>query len=89
MDYISGSDPKPGTSQQHPDLQIPPSTWNTDKAMEIEFTGPPLSPQFIQRYESELPSEGNSEQSEAVQTVRPKKHSDKRKHKSQSKYVLS
>ena len=55
--------------------------------METEFVGPPLPPQFIQRFESEIPSDPYSEQSFAG--AKPKKHSDKIKRKSQAKYVTS
>ena len=79
---ITASDPKPGTGQQSGLQNVRQMT---------EFTGPPSPPQFIQRYESEVPLEGNSEQSKAfpVQKSRSKKHSDKRKHKYWAKYVTS
>ena len=49
--------------------------------------GPPLPPQFGKRFQSEIGL--NSEQSEHVPSVKPKKHVDKRKHKVQAKYVSS
>ena len=57
MDQISASDPKPGTSQQS-DLHIHQSRKSSDEPMETEFAGPPLPPQFVQRFKSEIPSEG-------------------------------
>ena len=57
--------------------------------METDFVGPPLPPQFIQRFESEIPSDLNSEQSEHVSAAKLKKHLDKRKHKPRAKYVTS
>ena len=59
--------------------------------METEFAGPPLPPQFGQTYSSEAPSEGISEKESEmfIQKPRFKKHLDKRKHKSQAKYVTS
>ena len=85
VDQISVSDPKLGTSQQS-DLQIHPSL---DEPMETQFAGPPLPPQFVQRFESEIPLEGTSEQTEAFQTTKPKKHSDKKTQKSRAKYLTS
>ena len=60
VDQITVSDPKPGTSQQS-DLQNQPSSKPSDELMDTEFASPPLPPQFVQRFESEVPSEGNSE----------------------------
>ena len=57
--------------------------------METEFAGPPLPPQFIQRFECEIESSPNSKQYERVPAAKPKKHSDKRKHKVQAKYITS
>ena len=57
--------------------------------METEFAGPPLPPQFIQRFEYEIRSSPNSKQYERVPAAKLKKHSDKRKHKVQAKYITS
>ena len=78
MDQISVLDSKPGLSHQ-PDLQIHPSTTHpstkhSDEPMEAEFVGPPLPPQFIQRFKSEIPSDPNSKQSESFDVAKPKKH---------------
>ena len=93
LDLISASDLKPGPSKQS-DLQISPNTNQpntqaSDKPMETDFAGPLLPPQFVQRSESEIRSDPNSEPSDSVPSVKPKKHSDKRKHKSRAKYVSS
>ena len=60
MDQITASVPKPDTSQQS-DLIIQPSSKPSDELMDTELAGPPLPPQFIQRFESEVPLEGNFE----------------------------
>ena len=57
--------------------------------MKTEFVGPPLPPQFVQRFEYKIPSDPNSKQSECFAAAKPKKHSDKRKHKARAKYVTS
>ena len=54
---------------------------------ETDFVGPPLPLQFVQRFKSKIPSDPNSKQSKSFAAAEPKKHSDKRKHKSQAKYV--
>ena len=86
MDKIPALDPKPGTSQQS-DLQIQLSSKPSDKTMETELVGPSLPPQFVQRFDFEFPSDGNSEQSKAFHE--PKNQSHKRKHKSWAKYITS
>ena len=87
VDQISSSDPKPGTSQQR-DLRIHLSCKPLDEPMETAFVGPALPPQFVQRFESEIPSEGNLEPSESFAATKLKKHWDKRKPKFQVNVLL-
>ena len=80
VDQISASDPKPSPCRQ-PDLPIHPSTNDLstkymDELMETMFVGPPLPAQFIWRFESEIPFDSNSEQSESFAAAQPKKHSE-------------
>ena len=76
VDQISALDPKPGPSKQ-PDLPKfpntnPPSNKPSDEPMETDFGGPPLPPQFVERFESEIPSEPNAEQSKRFPAAKPK-----------------
>ena len=50
---ISASDPKPGPNQ------LPYLRNHSDESMETKFVGPPLPPQFVQRFESEILSDPN------------------------------
>ena len=54
-----------------------------------EFAGPPLPPQFVQNFESDVGSDLDSKQSECFTVTKLKKHLDKRKHKVRAKYVIS
>ena len=77
VDQISTSDPKPGLSKQ-PDLQKSPSTnvqsnKTSNKPMETDSIGPSLPPQFVHRFECQIPSDPNSKQSKRFAAAKPKK----------------
>ena len=70
MVQISTSDPKPGTSKQNDDLPphlntqlntqpIIQASEHMDEAMETDFCGPALPPQFGQTVQSEPGSDPN------------------------------
>ena len=64
-----------------------------DEPLETDFCGPVLPPQFSENVQSELGSDPNrsdqnSEQSERVHSFKAKKHSDEKKHKVWSKYII-
>ena len=85
VDQVSTSDPKPDTSHQS-DLQIHPSSRPSDKPVN-RVCWSSLPPQFVQRFESEIPFRGKLETIRGVSNYKTEETLGQDKNMSWTKYV--